>query len=159
MKTLEWSAIDYLGNEMYEQWQSCLMDEKIRNDEKEERKEHRQHRKEEKFLKLQHKLQMMEGMNTKHQQSPYGPVEVDKSTSEKRSSLQDGISSGVTTPPKKKAGIKILNRIGLRKSTNNLVSLVSPERIRHSGGDEISESINNEQENLVVKRSTSSPNL
>lgn len=53
MKALEWSPMNYLGTEMYEQWQACLIDEKIR---KEKRKYRRMQKKEKTLLNLQKEL-------------------------------------------------------------------------------------------------------
>jgi hypothetical protein len=53
MKALEWSPINYLSRDMYDQWQSCLLDEKIRKDERNKRREYRRKQKELKLLNLQ----------------------------------------------------------------------------------------------------------
>jgi hypothetical protein len=160
MKTLEWSSRNYLGKAMYEQWQVCLLEEAIREDEKEQRHEKRQQRREEKLLKLQHDFQMMEEVpSNNHHQSIYSQVANDDLIDFRRTeAIQD---TPATTPPKKKPGINIFNRIGLRKSTNNLHSLLSPQRQnRQIGEDEInvSEPIGTSRVSQI-NRSTSTPDF
>jgi hypothetical protein len=53
MKGLGWSPLQYLGPEMYSQWQKSLDDEDLRRKAHEKRKEQRRERNERKLLKLQ----------------------------------------------------------------------------------------------------------
>lgn len=152
MKTLEYSSIDYLGPYMYEQWQQCLLDEKVKYDEKERRRIDRQKRKDEKLLKLQQELQIMEVGSDGLLESIYTQVDEDDDTTDMRNetveentqlstlpSKQKGLNDSteisnetleentqLVTLPKKQKGRNILNRIGLvRKSSNSLNYLVS----------------------------------
>jgi len=56
MKNLEWSPINYLSKEMYDQWQSSLIDERIRKDERKQRLQYRRKQKDMKLLNLQREL-------------------------------------------------------------------------------------------------------
>ena len=162
MKTLEWSSRDYLGKEMYEQWQDCLVEEKIRKDEKEHRIKERQQRKEEKLIKLQHELQLREEVKSnKHHQSIHKQVETDDPDDLLSETLQEPKELSIPTPTKKKTGLSIFNRIGLRKSTNNLSNLVTPQRTQNDGDDIMKESLDSATltKELQVIRSNSSPNL
>jgi hypothetical protein len=56
MKALEWSPMNYLSREMYDQWQACLLEEKLRKEERKQRHEYRRKQKEIKLLNLQREL-------------------------------------------------------------------------------------------------------
>lgn len=57
LKSLQWNAQTYLGDEMYAQWQLALRDEERQNRERERRQERRRQFKEERLLTLQLKLE------------------------------------------------------------------------------------------------------
>ena len=102
---------------MYEQWQKCLSQEIFEDDEKEQRQEERKQRKEQKLLQLQHELQMMEEVRNPNSQKSLKNDE----------SFDASQSNEIATPPRKKAGLSIFNR--LRKSSNNLNNLASPQKV------------------------------
>eukprot|EP00551_Chaetoceros_affinis_P006605 CAMPEP_0203667182 /NCGR_PEP_ID=MMETSP0090-20130426/4061_1 /ASSEMBLY_ACC=CAM_ASM_001088 /TAXON_ID=426623 /ORGANISM="Chaetoceros affinis, Strain CCMP159" /LENGTH=981 /DNA_ID=CAMNT_0050531273 /DNA_START=18 /DNA_END=2963 /DNA_ORIENTATION=- len=167
-KKMEYSTRDYLGKEMYEQWQATLKEEARRKDEKQQRHEERQQRKEEQLLKLQHELQMRtEAKVQQNNTSIFSRVAHDNATEEfsPRETVEDSLSAAVgnaDTPMKKKSGLNILNRIGLRKSVNNLNTLVSPHRTQKNN-DEL---LKNETEHMIInkkeqlmRRSNSSPSF
>jgi len=60
MKVLEWESLAYLGNEMYSQWQDCLEEEALRQDEREKRHTLRRELTERKLLKLERELHKKE---------------------------------------------------------------------------------------------------
>jgi len=164
MKILDWSPIDYLGKSMYEQWQECLVDEKIRKDAKEQRLEQRQQRSEKKLLQLQHKLKMIEEAHgNQHQQAIYDRVINDSDEDLSKQSLPNANQRTSKISLKKKPGLKIFNRIGLKKSSNNLVTLVSPSKNSIDGGND---GVKNSKfastigvQDNTVKRSVSTPNF
>ena len=161
MKSLEWSSRDYLGRIMYEQWKVCCDEEDIRKDEEEQRHEERQKRKEE---KLQHDFQMLEDIqNSKYHQSIYNRVAHDDSrVFDQRGTIDNRAELGSNIPTKKRAGLGFFNRLGLKRSTNNLNSLISPQRLRRQVDDVI---LKNHVEpatmgkESLMKRSNSSPNF
>jgi len=63
MKALEWSSLNYLGEEMYKQWQDTLEDEAVRREKRNERRASRKKRKDAKLLELQRELQQMSRRN------------------------------------------------------------------------------------------------
>jgi len=164
MKALEWNPMNYLGEEMYDMWQECLSEEAIRENQKDRRHKERQRRKEEKFLKLQRELQIMEAKNNSHRRkmsaSIYDSIDDSESRVINTSTFEVGIEEANigNTPPKgqktKKAGLNIFNRIGLKRSTQNLNTLISPRRIYKNS--EIEEVTDNR---FLPPRSMSSPNL
>jgi hypothetical protein len=53
MKVLEFNHMSYLGVEMYDQWQECLLEESVRREERESRRNRRRNKQERKLMKLQ----------------------------------------------------------------------------------------------------------
>jgi hypothetical protein len=45
--------MSYLGVEMYDQWQECLLEESVRREERESRRNRRRNKQERKLMKLQ----------------------------------------------------------------------------------------------------------
>lgn len=153
MKTLEWSSRDYLGKYMYEQWQKCLSQEIVQEEEKEHRQEERKQRKEQKLLQLQHELHMMEEVHNtlSTKESLKGEESCDVSQ-----------SNDIATPPRKKSGLGIFNR--LRKSSNNLNNLVSPQKLEVPSNDSLMNKQNKTEPRYVKQefkmvRSKSSQNI
>ncbi len=162
-KTLEYSTRDYLGKEMYEQWQTALMEEAIRNDEKQQRHEERQRRKEEKLLELQHELQRRSIATHDNSPRDFGQKEALEGSADPV--VVSNADMNVNISPKKKSGLGLLNlkRIGLRKSMNNLNSLVLQQRIQKSNDDVLKNAaetptIGNKKDPLIP-RSNSSPDF
>jgi len=58
MKGLEWVPLNYLGQEMYDQWQHSLANEALLEEQRKEMQESRQKHKEQKLMQLQHELQL-----------------------------------------------------------------------------------------------------
>jgi hypothetical protein len=58
MKVLERNALNYLGEEMYNSWQECLLEESRRKELHEERQRARLEKRERKLIKLQRQLQL-----------------------------------------------------------------------------------------------------
>jgi len=159
MRALEWSPLDYLGQEMYGYWQGALIDEEAREREKASRREKRRKQKEKKILKLQRKLQEMEtgkselaaqrksSIDIKDKVSPHKPDE--KGRTRKSGSTPNLYSKeSPSRSQKRKAGLGIFSRINLpRKSSNDLRSTVSLSEHNLGIGD------------MSIHRSISSPNL
>jgi len=57
MKSLEWLPLDYLGSEMYDQWQEALKEEFAHHGLKQQKKGMKQKQKEKKLMKLERELQ------------------------------------------------------------------------------------------------------
>ena len=57
MKSLDWNARNYLGEVMYDQWQSALEDEEERRRERQKRREQLQRRKEERIISLRFEME------------------------------------------------------------------------------------------------------
>lgn len=136
----------------------CFLEHCNLLDEKEQRKKERQQRKEDKLLKLQHKLQMME----EDQQSIYSRVTSDDESADRRRNNVEESSSPISLP-KKKTALGIFNRIGIKKSSNNLVALATSEKQRGSTGANSVFKSNTDSTitrgDNIVKRSISSPNF
>jgi len=109
MKTLEWSPVNYLGSEMYNQWQEALAMEEERRKERERRRERQRRRKEERLLNLHIEIEnRMKGEN---------------GHDDKGEEIIDATASSASSPVKEKAerkkgGIKLLHRFGMRRSVS-----------------------------------------
>ncbi len=126
MKMLQWSPKDYLGRQMYEQWQQCLSQEYLEVNEKEQRREERKQREEQKLLKLQHELHTTEET---HNDDPPQPLHKISDSCESSCDLKqveelnESATTETATHPRKKLGL--FNRLRFTHSQNNLNNLVS----------------------------------
>ena len=130
MKALEWSPLDYLGQEMYDQWQDGLTNEAARQKERAERKEKRRRQREKKILKLQRELQdkeTAEFVSQRRSSAPmnvinkYDDVKIDKVRVASNASSENG-SRTSPNPKHKRKGI--FSRMGLKRASNeNLQTL------------------------------------
>lgn len=118
MKTLEWNPRNYLGEEMYLQWQSSLKDEEKRREERERRKELQRHRKEEELLNLHIEIEN-EVMRRKAAKK-----DEDNSDNVGSPGGKPPVASDSSSPNKsrKSSGIKLFHRFGMRR-------IVSQERL------------------------------
>ncbi|KAL7574979.1 hypothetical protein ACA910_010798 [Epithemia clementina (nom. ined.)] len=115
MKTLDWNPRHYLGEQMYDQWQSALEAEEERRRERKKRRDRMRRRKEERLLTLRIEMEN----------------EVIRRTTEERGGVQ-GTSAGKgvdghTTPTRnnsatdkaskspRMSGMRLLNRFGMRR--------------------------------------------
>ena len=110
MKTLEWNPRDYLGKEMWEQWQDALKEEERRKRERERRREIERKKKEEKLLDLQLEL---EHEVLRRQTGDKSVDEVPPSEEARQSNQQSVVPAN---KGRKSVGIKLFNPFGMRRS-------------------------------------------
>lgn len=127
LKTLEWNSLDYLGSEMYAQWQEALSNEEKRHQERERRRDIAQLRKEEQLLHLHLEMENKAIRREKESGDPSGNAsDDDRSRDEK--------DKGADTPPKHgPAGEKKTKR-GTLKLLYSLRGFSRPVRRSNSQG-------------------------
>jgi hypothetical protein len=131
MKTLEWNIRDYLGVEMYNQWQQALADEEERKAKRERRKEVRRQRKEERLLNLHIEIEN-EVLRRKAERKSSQGSESDENAKRRKSDTALMIKSDTELMPssssKDKKGptsvlerrrIKLFDRFALRRSASH----------------------------------------
>ena len=149
LKVLEWDSRSYLGNEMYSQWQDCLVEESRRKEIRKARREMRMKRNERRLLKLQRRLHT-EGM---HRRS--STLSSD-SQGFRRHSIDTVQPSLPGTPHREVQPTKaespavrgILSRLALPKMTT-----------QHSHGEELDRLPKQEKKIAWARHSYSTPNL
>ncbi len=142
MKALEWSPLDYLGQEMYDYWQDAVATEQIMKEKRAHRKARRKKRKEKQILRLQRELEQME--KNRHSDEIPDKIEVEP--------ISD-VPSHDSLPRSQKRipGIGLFSRISYktRRGPNDFQSIST------SVSDDRPDSIPEK----TIKRSLSSPNL
>lgn len=105
MRTLEWNPLEYLGSEMYGQWQDALSDEEERRQERERRRELARLRKEERLLSLHLELEnkVLRRNNEKDDQSIVTSGKDDESSKQ--------TPEKVKKPPSIKGRMKLLSSL------------------------------------------------
>jgi hypothetical protein len=132
MKTLEWNIRDYLGVEMYNQWQQALADEEERKAKRERRKEVRRQRKEERLLNLHIEIENEVLRRKAERKSSQGSESDENATKRRKSDTALMIKSDTDLMPssssKDKKGptsvlerrrIKLFDRFALRRSASH----------------------------------------
>ncbi len=125
MKALEMSPLDYLGPEMYDQWQDALTSEAERKRERAERKEKRRRQREKKILKLQRELQdkeTVEFVSQRRSSAPMTSSAMDQYKGQTKviSKTSSSEIASVTSPPKTQHKRKgIFSRMGLKRSSHD----------------------------------------
>jgi hypothetical protein len=128
MKTLEWSALDYLGSEMYAQWQEALSSEEKRRHERERRRDIAQLRKEEQLLNLHLEMENKAMRRETESGDPSGNASDDDHS-------RDASSKGEDTPPTiGPAGEKKTTKRGTMKLLYSLHRFSRPIRRSNSQG-------------------------
>ncbi len=128
MKTLEWSALDYLGSEMYAQWHEALSNEEKRHQERERRRDIAQLRKEEQLLSLHLEMENKAMRRENESGDPRGNASDDDRS-------REASSKGADTSPKNgPAGEKKTTKRGTMKLLYSLQRFKRPIRRSNSHG-------------------------
>jgi hypothetical protein len=132
MKTLEWNPRNYLGEEMYDQWQESLADEEERRKERERRREIRRQRKEEELLNLHFEIENDRFRRQNDKEDNSGDNLSASGEYNVRHNHESVLRAGDVSPGKfKKSGISFFHRIGMRRSA-------SSEKIRDGSSERMS---------------------
>jgi hypothetical protein len=128
VKTLEWSALDYLGSEMYAQWQDALSNEEKRRQERERRRDIARLRKEEQLLNLHLEMENKAMRRENESGDPSGIASDDDRS-------RDASSKGAdTSPTKGPAAKKKTTKRGTMKLLYSLHRFSRPIRRSNSQG-------------------------
>lgn len=126
LKTLEWSSVNYLGDEMYRQWQDALKDEEDRRKERERRRELQRKRKQQQLLNLH--IEIENDLLRRHNKEGSNEALAVSAKNDEREQRKDkSVSPG--NRAKKSAGMKLLHRLGMRRA-------LSQERLNHMAHSE-----------------------
>jgi len=126
MKVLELVPLNYIGLEMYNQWQSCLIEDDLRRKEHEARKRSRQDRKERKLIKYRQDLELHQSERKLSIENTGSNIDIDNNDipNEKQSnSTKDDFQGGIN--PSSASSSLGFHR---SQSTGNLKSLSPKSR-------------------------------
>lgn len=123
MKSLEWSPLDYLGQEMYDFWQESITDEAARREERNKRKEQRKRQREKKIIQLQRELSEKEKVDFTKQRRHSIPIsEIDGLISDKEEKMKalkiKTKNASYNSPKSNNKRRSILSRMGLKRNSN-----------------------------------------
>jgi hypothetical protein len=123
MKVLEWRPVRYLGTEMYNQWQDCLITAERRREEREQRREYRRAKKERKLLKLELKLKL-ENEKSKLRTNSEDWHDTEDHTSDVLTPDNSGRKEAGGGARRKGAARKLLNRLTMKRGPSATESMM-----------------------------------
>jgi hypothetical protein len=123
MKVLEWRPLRYLGTEMYNQWQDCLITDERRREEREQRREYRRAKKERKLLKLELKLKL-ENEKSKLRASSEDWHDAEDHTGDVLTPDNRGRKVAGGGDKRKGAARKLLNRLTMKRAPSATDSMM-----------------------------------